>query len=64
MPQICQECWHFQERLDEEVPMIPMFKYNHKDVFYRAAIPYTNAYFGGYHTGTTMGGFASVVKVV
>ena len=54
----------FQKHLDEEVPIIPMFKYKHKDVFYRTAIPYTKAHFGGYHTGTTMGGFASVVKII
>ena len=54
----------FQEHLDEEVPIIPMFKFKHKDVFYRTAIPYSKVHFGGYHTGTTMGGFASVVKVL
>lgn len=52
-----------QVKLHEDVPLIPMFKYKYKDVFYRTAIPYEKVYFGGYHTGATLGGFSSIVKV-
>jgi ABC-type transport system substrate-binding protein len=54
----------FQQKVDEDAVMIPMFRYKYKDVFYRTSLPYTSHTFGSYHTGQTLGGFASVVKVV
>jgi ABC-type transport system substrate-binding protein len=54
---------HLQTKLYEDIPMLSMFKFNHREVFYKTMLPYEKVYFGSFHLGTTWGGFASTVKV-
>jgi ABC-type oligopeptide transport system substrate-binding subunit len=54
---------NFQTAIYEDLPMIPMFKYTHRHVFFKTMVPYEKVYFGTFHGSNTWGGFSSIVKV-